>query len=46
MDGTPGIATGYTLNDRGSVPGGVAVNFFFDIASRPVLGPTQPHVQW
>jgi hypothetical protein len=32
-------------DDRGSVPGEVG-NFFFDTMSRPVLGPTQPPIQW
>jgi hypothetical protein len=42
------IATGYGLKDRGI---GVRVPvepriFYFSISSRPVLGPTQPPIQW
>jgi hypothetical protein len=43
-----GTATGYGLEDRA---GGVRVlgrakNILFSMSSRPVLGPTQPLIQW
>jgi hypothetical protein len=43
-----GIATGYGLDDGGgrSSSPGKAKNFLFSTASRPVLGPTQPPIQW
>jgi hypothetical protein len=47
-DSAVGIATGYGSDDRGgrsSSPGRVK-NFLFSTASRPVLGPTQPPIQW
>jgi hypothetical protein len=47
-DGSVGIATGYALDDRmiGSrFPAGLGI-FLFDTVSRPVLGPTQPPIQW
>jgi hypothetical protein len=43
-----GIALGYGLDDRGSrvrFPA-KAGNFFFTIASRGALRPTQPPIQW
>jgi hypothetical protein len=33
-------------DDQGSIPGGRLGIFLFDTASRPILGPTQPHIQW
>jgi hypothetical protein len=40
-----GIATGYGLDGRVSIPGRGKI-FLFSIASRPALGPTQPPIQW
>jgi len=37
-----GIATNYGLDDPGSNPGGDEIFR----RTRPVLGPTQPHVKW
>jgi hypothetical protein len=45
-DSAVGIATGYGLDGRGvgvRVPVG---SRFFSTSSRPVLGPTQPPIQW
>jgi hypothetical protein len=45
-DSSVGIATGYELDDRGvgfRIP--VAARIF-STSSRPVLGPTQPPIQW
>jgi hypothetical protein len=42
-----GIATGYRLDDQGvgvRVP--LGARFFSSTSSRPVLGPTQPPIQW
>jgi hypothetical protein len=39
------LATSYGLEGRGSVPGRGKI-FLFSIASSPVLGPTQPTIQW
>jgi hypothetical protein len=36
----------YGLSDRDSIPGRNMDFFLFTIASRPVLGPTQPLIQW
>jgi hypothetical protein len=47
-DTSVGIALGYGLDVRGSkvrVPAGLGI-FLFTTASRPVLGPTQPPIQW
>jgi hypothetical protein len=47
-DSAVGIATGYGLDHRrgrSSSPGG-GKNFQFSMSSRPVLGPTQPPIQW
>jgi hypothetical protein len=44
-DSSADIATGYGLDDPGSIPGRGKI-FLFSIASRPALGPTQPPVQW
>jgi hypothetical protein len=44
-DSSVGIATGYGLDSRGSIPGRVK-NFLFSIAVSPALGPTQPPIQW
>jgi hypothetical protein len=38
-DSSLGIATGYELDDRGSIPGRGKI-FLFSIAYRPALGPT------
>jgi hypothetical protein len=40
-----GVATGYGLCDRGSIPGRGNV-FLYSIAFRPNLGPTLPLIQW
>jgi hypothetical protein len=40
-----GIATGYRLDSRGSIPGRNK-NFLLFTSSRPALGPTQPPIQW
>jgi hypothetical protein len=43
LNSSVGIATGYRLDDRGSISGkGV---FFFSVASRLGVGPTQPLTQ-
>jgi hypothetical protein len=42
-DSSVEVATGYGLDTRGSNPGGGRE---FPYLSRPVLGPTQPPVQW
>jgi hypothetical protein len=39
-----GTATGYGLDDRGSIPRRGKI-FLFSVASRPALRPTQPPVQ-
>jgi hypothetical protein len=45
-DGVVGIATGYGL-DNGGVAVRVPVELvIFYTLSRPVLGPTQPPIQW
>jgi hypothetical protein len=47
-DSSVGIALGYGLDDRGSrvrFPRGLGI-FLFTTASRTVLGPTQPPIQW
>jgi hypothetical protein len=41
-----GIATGYGLDDRGSIPNRQKKNFCSPQRSRPTLGPTQPPIQW
>jgi hypothetical protein len=42
-----GIAAGQGLDDWSSIPGGGGLGIFlFATASRPVLGPTQPPIQW
>jgi hypothetical protein len=43
-DSSVGMATGYGLDDRGSIPGGRI--FLFATASRPALGLTQPPIRW
>jgi hypothetical protein len=46
QDTAVGVATGYVLDDRGvgvQVPAGSRI---FSTSSRPVLGPTQPPIQW
>jgi hypothetical protein len=40
-----GIATGYGLNGRSSIPGSVKI-ILFSTACRTALGSTQPPVQW
>jgi len=38
---------GYGLHNQDSIPGGVSGgDFFFPTASKLVLGPTQPPIQW
>jgi hypothetical protein len=47
-DSVVGIATGYGLDERegrGSSPCR-GKNFLFSTSSIPVLGSTQPHIQW
>jgi hypothetical protein len=44
-DSSVGIATGYGLDDQGSILGKDTF-FLFSTASRPALGPTQPLIQW
>jgi hypothetical protein len=47
-DSSVGIALGYGLDDRGyrvQFPTGMGA-FLFTTASRTVLGPTQPPIQW
>jgi hypothetical protein len=39
------IATGYELDRSGSIPG-KGIFFLFSTASIPVLGATQPPIQW
>jgi hypothetical protein len=39
------IPTGYGLDCFDSIPDRSKI-FLFSIASRPALGPTQPHIQW
>jgi hypothetical protein len=41
-DSSVGIATGYRLDEPGSIPGSAR---FFSTASRPTLAPTQPPIQ-
>jgi hypothetical protein len=45
-DSSVGIALGYKLDDRGSIPGGELGIFLCTTASRTTLGPTQPPIQW
>jgi hypothetical protein len=40
-----GVSKGYGLDGRGWIPGRGKI-FLFSTASRPVLGPTQPPIQW
>jgi hypothetical protein len=41
------IVTGYGLDDRGvGVLVTVEVKILFSMSSRPILGPTQPPIQW
>jgi hypothetical protein len=40
-----GTATGYGLDGRGSIHG-KSKGFFFFTVSRPVLGLTEPSIQW
>jgi hypothetical protein len=44
-DSSVGIATGYGLGGRSSIPYRGKI-FMFSTASRPALGPTQPSIQW
>jgi hypothetical protein len=44
QDGSVGIATGFGLDGRGSIPPGQEI-FLFTV-SRPALGPTHPPVQY
>jgi hypothetical protein len=42
-----GVATAYGLDGQVSIPGkGKRFFFFFFTASMPVMGPTQPPIQW
>jgi hypothetical protein len=43
-DNSVGIATGYGLDDRGSIL--ERGKILFSTASRPALGPTQPPIEW
>jgi hypothetical protein len=45
QDTSVGIATGYGPNSQGLIPGRGEI-FFFSVASRLTLGPTQPPIQW
>jgi hypothetical protein len=46
-DSSVGIAMGYGLGGRGSIPGkGKRFVFHFPTTSRLTLGPTQPPTQW
>jgi hypothetical protein len=47
-DSVVGIATGYGLDDQGgwNLSHGRVKNFLFPKKSRPVLGSTQPPIQW
>jgi hypothetical protein len=44
-DSWVGIAMGYELDGRSSIPG-LGKRFLYSTASRPALGPTQPPIQW
>jgi hypothetical protein len=44
-DSSVGIATGYWLDDPGSISGRGKF-CLFSMASRPDLGPNQPPIQW
>jgi hypothetical protein len=46
MDNSVGIATGYGLDDRGSISWWGLGIFLFDTKSRPALVLTQPPIQW
>jgi hypothetical protein len=41
-----GIAKGYGLDGRGSIPGKGEIFFIFSTVARRALGPTQPPIQW
>jgi hypothetical protein len=41
-----GIATGYVLEGRGSIPGRDKLFLFFSTVSRPALGHTQSPTKW
>jgi hypothetical protein len=46
LDSSVGIATGYKLDGRGSIPGtGKWLFFLLSTVSRPQLRPTQPPIQ-
>jgi hypothetical protein len=45
QDGSVGILMDYGLDGQGSILKR-GKNFLFSTASRPVLGPTKPHIQW
>jgi hypothetical protein len=45
QDGSVGILMDYGLDGQGSIFSR-GKNFLFSMASRPVLGPTKPHIQW
>jgi hypothetical protein len=44
-DSSVGIATGYRLGGRGSIPDRGQI-FLFSTASKPAIGPTQPPTQY
>jgi hypothetical protein len=44
-DSSVGIATGYWMDGRGSIPGRGNI-FFFSIVSGPARGLSQPPIQW
>jgi hypothetical protein len=41
-----GIATGYGMDDQGSLSPGGGKKFHFSMSSRPAVGPTQSPIQW
>jgi hypothetical protein len=45
-DSSVGTKTSYGLDRHGLIPGRGEEIFLHYIASRPVLGPTQPSIQW
>jgi hypothetical protein len=45
-DSSVGIALGYGLDDRGSIPSRCWEFFSKTTTSRTALGPTQPPIQW
>jgi hypothetical protein len=45
-DSLVGLASGYGLDSRGSIPGKGKIIILFSTASRPALGTNQPPIQW